>query len=98
MKSNIEKEKARIARLKAVNATISVLSATWSDLNNEEQLMSSALATELRNTEGSRERIEDQQKKVYQAVTDILSYAWKYAGEEEQQMYSELASHIRNKF
>ena len=98
LKDNIEAEKERIARLKAVNATIWVLSSTYSDLNNEEQLMASALATELRNNPGSREKIESQEKKVYQAVTDFLSYAWKYAWEEEQKKYSELASYLRNKF
>jgi hypothetical protein len=97
-KTSVEEEKARIQRLKAVNATIWVLSSTWWDLNSEEQLMSSALATELRNTEWSRAKIDSQELKVYQAVVDMLSYSWKYAWEEEQKKYSELASYLREKF
>ncbi len=97
-KTSVEEEKARIQRLKAVNATIWVLSSTWWDLNSEEQLMSSALATELRNTEWSRAKIDSQESKVYQAVVDMLSYSWKYAWEEEQKKYSELASYLREKF
>lgn len=97
LKDNIEAEKERIARLKAVNATIWVLSSTYSDLNTEEQLMASSLATELRNTPGSRERIEDPEKKAYQWVVDYLSYAWKFAWEEEKKKYSELASYLRAK-
>lgn len=75
-----------------------MLSSTWWDLNSEEQLMSSALATELRNTEWSRAKIDSQESKVYQAVVDMLSYSWKYAWEEEQKKYSELASYLREKF
>lgn len=97
LKSSVEEEKNKIQRLKAINATIWVLSSTWWDLNSEEQLMSSALATELRNTPWSREKIDDQSKKSYQAVIDLLSYAWKFAGEEEQRKYSELANFLRNK-
>ena len=98
LESNIEKEKERIQRLKAVNATIWVLSTTWWDLNTEEQLMSSALATELRNTEWARAKIDDVALKNYQALVDHLSYAWKFAWEEEQKKYSELASYLRDKF
>lgn len=98
LESNIEKEKERIQRLKAVNATIWVLSTTWWDLNSEEQLMSSALATELRNTEWARAKIDDVALKNYQALVDHLSYAWKFAWEEEQKKYSELASYLRDKF
>ena len=96
-KESVEEQKIRIAKTKAINATISVLSTTWWDLSNEEQLMSSALATELRNNPGSREKIEDQTKKATQAVTDLLSYAWKFVDEEDQKLFSDLASHLRVK-
>jgi hypothetical protein len=46
-----EEVKENIKAIKAINATIGVLSTTWSDLSSEEQLMSSALATKLRNNE-----------------------------------------------
>ena len=59
--------------------------------------MSSALATELRNNPGSREKIGDQTKKATQAVTDLLSYAWKFVDEEDQKLFSDLASHLRVK-
>ena len=98
MKENIEEEKKRIAREKAVNATIQVLSATYDELNTEEQMMISSLVWELRNTPNARERINGTENKVYQAVCDLLSYAWKYAGEEEQKKYSELATYLRNKY
>jgi hypothetical protein len=49
MKSNIEKEKERIAKLKAVNTLIGTLSSTYQDLDNDSQLMMSALATSLRD-------------------------------------------------
>ena len=98
MKSNIEEEKKKIARLKAVNATIQVLNSTYDELNIEEQLMISALVGELRNTEWARERINWIEKKVYQAVVDVLSYAWKFAWDEEQQKYAELAAFLRNKY
>jgi len=98
MVGTVEKEKERIVRLKAVNATIWVLTSTWWDLNNDEQLMSSALATELRNTDWARERIENQEIKVYQSIVDILSYAWKFAWNDEQKRYSELASYLRKKY
>ena len=75
-----------------------MLSTTWWDLNSEEQLMSSALATELRNTEWARAKIDDVALKNYQALVDHLSYAWKFAWEEEQKKYSELASYLRDKF
>lgn len=97
MKDSVEDEKKKILRLKAVNATIQVLSSTYDDLNVEEQLMISSLVWELRNTEWARERINWQDKKVYQAVVDLLSYAWKFAWSEEQEKYSELANFLRNK-
>ena len=93
-----EEVKENIKAIKAINATIWVLSTTWSDLSSEEQLMSSALATKLRNNEWARGKIEQQDKKAYQAVIDLLSYTWKFAGEEEQKKFSELASYLRDKF
>ena len=44
MEDNIEKEKQRIARLKAINAVIGALSSTYDDLNTEEQMMASSMA------------------------------------------------------
>lgn len=98
MKSNIEKEKERIAKLKAVNCLIWVMTSTYWDIENEFQLMSSAYAWALRDRyEEARPIIENQEEKVYQSVVDFLSYAWKYAWEEEQQKYSELAKYLREK-
>jgi len=98
MENNIEKEKQKIARLKAINAVIGALTSTYEDLNTEEQLMASSLAWEMRNTEGARERINWKENKVYQSVCDLLSFAWKYADEETQKKYSELASYLREKY
>ena len=99
MKENIEKEKQKIANLKAVNCIIWTLTSTYWDIENEFQLMSSAYAWALRDKyPESRPLEKDQEKKVYQSVVDFLSYAWKYAGEEEKEKYSELASYLRKKF
>lgn len=99
MKENIEKEKQRIALLKAVNATISVLTTTWSDLPEEFQKASSVYATSLRDKYPDARKLEkDQQKKVYQSVVDFLSYAWKYAGEDEQLKFADLAKTLREKY
>ena len=99
MKENIEKEKQRIALLKAVNATISVLTTTWSDLPEEFQKASSVYATSLRDKYPEARKLEkDQQKKVYQSVVDFLSYAWKYAWEDEQLKFADLAKTLREKY
>lgn len=98
MEDNIEKEKQRIARVKAINAVIGALSSTYEDLNTEEQMMASSMAWEMRNTEGARERVNGKENKVYQAVCDMLSFAWKYADEETQKKYSDLASYLREKY
>lgn len=98
MKTNIEKEKERIAKLKAVNCLIWVMTSTYWDVENEFQLMSSAYAWALRDRyEEARPIIENQEEKVYQSVVDMLSYAWKFAWEEEQEKYSELANFLRKK-
>ena len=98
MLTNIEKEKERINRLKAVNSVIWVLSSTYADLNSSEQLMASALATELRNTEWARKLIEDKNKKVMQWLVDYLSFSWKFWQEEDQKQFSELATFLRKKY
>ena len=98
MKTNIEEEKKRIARMKAVNATIWVLTSTRWDMEEAFQELSSSYAQALRDEyKDARPKEEDQAKKVYQAIVDILSYSWKFAWEEEQEKYSELANFLRNK-
>lgn len=98
MKTNIEEEKKRIARMKAVNATIWVLTSTRWDMEEAFQELSSSYAQALRDEyKEARPKEEDQSKKVYQAIVDILSYSWKFAGEEEQEKYSELANFLRKK-
>lgn len=99
MKSNIEAEKERIAKLKAVNCLIGVMTSTYWDIDEEFQMMSSAYAGALRDRfPESRPIIKDQEEKVYQSLVDFLSYAWKYADEESREKYSDLASFLRKKF
>lgn len=98
MKSNVEKEKERIAKLKAVNTLIGTLSSTYQDLDNDSQLMMSALATSLRDKYEWRPLIEDKNKKVLQWLVDYLSYSWKYWDEEAQKRMSELADYLRKTY
>lgn len=98
MKNNIEEEKKRIARMKAVNATIWVLTSTRWDMEEAFQELSSSYAQALREEYSeARPKEEDQAKKVYQSIVDILSYSWKFAWEEEKEKYSELANFLRKK-
>lgn len=98
LKSSIEEEKIRIAKLKAVNATIGVLTTTWWDMDEAYQELSSSYAKALREQYPDARKIEDiQVKKVTQSVTDILSYCWKFVDEEDQKRFSELATYLRNK-
>ena len=98
MKSNVEAEKERIARMKAVNATIGVLTSTRWDMEEAFQELSSSYAQALREEyPEARQLEENQEKKVYQAIVDLLSYSWKFAWEEEKEKYSELANFLRKK-
>ena len=99
MISNIEKEKERIAKLKAVNTLIGTLSSTYEDLDNDSQLMMSALATSLRDKYNTRPFIiDDKNKKVLQALVDYLSFSWKYADEKTQEKLSDLATYLRKNY
>ena len=98
MKDSIEEEKKKIARMKAVNSIIWVLSSTRWDMEEAFQELSSSYAQALREEyPDSREKIEDLSKKSYQAIVDFLSYSWKFAWEEEKEKFSELASFLRTK-
>jgi len=98
MKENIEKEKEKIAKKKAYNVLISIMSSTYKDVDEEFQMMSWSYATALRDKTNERPVEKDEVKKAYQAVCDVLSYEWKHAWEEEQKMFSELASYLRKKY
>ena len=98
LKTSIEEEKIRIAKTKAINATIGVLTTTWWDMDEAYQELSSSYASALRDQyPEARAKEENEVKKVTQSVTDILSYAWKFVDEEDQKMFADLASHLRAK-
>ena len=95
---SVEQVKQDIKELKAVNATIWVLSTTWSDLPEEMQNLASSYANTLRNAYSEARPLQDKDKKVPQWLVDILSYEWKYFDEEDQKKLAELASHLRQKY
>jgi len=98
MKSNIEDQKEKIAKMKAINSTLWVLTSTRWDMDEAFQELSSSYAQALREQYPDARKLEEnQEKKVYQALVDLLSYSWKFAWEEEQKKYSELADFLRKK-
>lgn len=99
MEDTTEEQKKKIATLKAVNATIWVMTTTWSDMDEKYKDLSAMYAKALREAyPEARELEKDQAKKCYQSVVDMLSYAYKYADAEEQKTYATLAEHLREKF
>lgn len=99
MWSSIEEEKTKLAHMKAVNATIWVMTSTWGDLEKKYQDLSANYAKELRNDyKDARPLYKDQEHKVYQSLVDFLSYCWKYAKPDEQEKYAELAKLLRDRY
>lgn len=94
----VEQVKQEIKEIKAVNATIWVLTTTWWDLPEEMQNLASSYANTLRNAYPEARELQDKDKKAAQWLTDILSYEWKYFDEEDQKKLADLAAHLRKKY